>query len=64
MFPVADDDRIALQFVGRQLEEWGYEIVTANDGSEAWRRFQEGRFDIVVTDWMMPGMTGVEIDSV
>ena len=36
-------------------------MALAEDGLQAWRLFQEGDFSIVVTDWEMPGMDGVEL---
>lgn len=43
------------------LETAGYEVVSAPDGAEAWRRLQEGGADVVVTDVQMPGMDGFEL---
>ncbi len=41
---------------------WHYETVLANDGNEAWERLHEADApQLVILDWMMPGMDGVEI---
>jgi CheY-like chemotaxis protein len=42
------------------LQKWGHEVVVASNGAEAWQRFTEGDFRIVISDWMMPEMDGPE----
>ena len=59
---IADDDPAALLLLENVLEEWGYEVVTARDGTEAWNVL--GRPDpppLAILDWMMPGLDGVDI---
>ena len=55
---VAEDERITRRTLQRQLESWGHEVVVAEDGAEAWDRFQQQQCDIVVTDWDMPRLDG------
>ncbi len=43
------------------LMDHGYEVETAESGEEAWDIFQTNRFDIVVTDFRMKGMTGLDL---
>lgn len=44
------------------LQKWGYSTITAVDGSEAWRCLQsEDPPQLVVLDWMMPGLDGLEV---
>jgi sigma-B regulation protein RsbU (phosphoserine phosphatase) len=59
---VADDDPVSQRLVVSALEKWGYEVVTVNNGTDAWR-WLEGEHApcMAVLDWMMPGMTGLEI---
>ena len=58
----ADDDRITRKLLGVNLERWGYDVVTASDGLEAWEILQdENAPEIVVLDWVMPGMDGIEV---
>jgi len=46
----------------RSLQAVGVTDVTeASDGSEALAIFKPGEFDLVLTDWNMPGMTGLEV---
>jgi len=61
---VADDERITRMVLARQLQSWGHDVTTAEDGQEAWERFDapgDGVFDVVVTDWDMPGVSGLEL---
>ncbi len=56
---IAEDDRISRRLLQRHLEKWGHEVVTAENGVEAWERFGESEFPLVITDWMMPEMDGL-----
>jgi sigma-B regulation protein RsbU (phosphoserine phosphatase) len=58
---VAEDDRISRRRLQRDLEKWGHEVVTAEDGLQAWNKFQGEQFPLVISDWMMPKMDGLEL---
>ncbi len=59
---VADDSGVMRKILIRALNGLGItEIVEAADGSEAVRLFSLDTFDIVLTDWNMPGKTGIEV---
>jgi phosphoserine phosphatase RsbU/P len=58
---IAEDDRVSRRMLQRQLEKWGHEVVAAVDGKDAWEKFQTDDFSIVVSDWMMPEMDGIEL---
>ena len=58
---VAEDDATARQFLQVILIQWGYEVVLATDGNEAWRLLQEQEISLCIIDWMMPGMDGIEL---
>lgn len=59
---VAEDDRITLKLLEARLRKWGNEVVACSDGLEAWERLQEAEAPaLVILDWMMPGMPGVNI---
>jgi DNA-binding response OmpR family regulator len=55
---IADDDLVSRRLLQSYLQKWGYEVVAAADGNEAWRLFEADQFPLVITDWMMPGMDG------
>jgi two-component system cell cycle sensor histidine kinase/response regulator CckA len=59
---VVDDEDPVLRFVDRVLREAGYTTVTANNGPEAIEMAKKaGALGALVTDLMMPGMTGDEL---
>jgi len=58
---IAEDDRISRRLLQRHLEQWGHEVVTAENGVQAWQRFCEEEFPLVITDWMMPEMDGLDL---
>lgn len=59
---IAEDDPTSCLVLERYLQQWGYEITVTRDGSEAWQALSaRGAPPLLVLDWMMPGMDGVEI---
>lgn len=59
---VAEDDPLFRLLFQRSLEQWGYEVTLAKDGAAAWRQLQsDHRPRLLLLDWMMPGIDGVEI---
>jgi DNA-binding response OmpR family regulator len=57
----ADDDSISRLIVQTALRSLGHECHTVNDGTQAWDAFQSRQPDVVISDWMMPGLTGLEL---
>ena len=58
---VVDDDRKITDMLRRTLTYEGYSVVTAADGHEALSQVQSQRPDVVVLDWLMPGLDGIEV---
>ncbi|VXC57478.1 Response regulator receiver modulated diguanylate cyclase [Arthrobacter sp. 9AX] len=58
---VADDDPGSLLVARAAVERSGHDCLTAADGDEAWALYLEHQPDVVVTDWMMPGMDGLAL---
>jgi two-component system, cell cycle response regulator len=58
---VADDNALIRNIVTDMLRTMGFDVCEAEDGSEALQLYRSGRFHIVITDWVMPKMTGVEL---
>jgi CheY-like chemotaxis protein len=58
---LVDDNRQGLIARKSLLEELGYKISTATNGDEALELFSQQNFDVVVTDFKMPRMDGIEL---
>jgi CheY-like chemotaxis protein len=58
---VVDDEEAILYVFERYLSVAGYGVVTAAAGRDAVRAAEAGPFDLLVTDFRMPGMNGVEV---
>lgn len=58
---IVDDDEIALEALHHMLTRAGYEVVTRINGAEALEELQAGECRLVVTDWIMPEMDGLEL---
>lgn len=55
---LAEDNKVIKDLVSRFLEQMGFVVVTAENGIEALAIFEEGYFDLVLTDYQMPVMDG------
>jgi len=53
-----DDDRVTLVTIERLLTKFGYESITALNGTDGLKLFLEHKPQILITDWMMPEMEG------
>jgi two-component system response regulator MprA len=58
---IVDDDRKITDMLRRTLAYEGYDVVTAANGHEALAKAQIHRPDVVVLDWLMPGIDGIEV---
>ena len=59
---VVDDFSTMRRIVRNLLGDLGFSnIAEADDGKSAWPMLAAERFDLVVTDWNMPGMTGIDL---
>jgi len=58
---VVDDSKAQRRILSVQLSRWGYRVTEAASGEEALEMCRARRFDIVLSDWMMPGMSGVDL---
>ncbi|KMK65430.1 PP2C family protein-serine/threonine phosphatase [Puniceibacterium sp. IMCC21224] len=57
---VVDDSRLQRKIVTSMLDRWGYQVMQAESGEEALDIAQRFAPDLVLSDWMMPGMDGLE----
>ena len=58
---VADDDSVSRRLLQNYLQKWGYEVSIATNGAEAWRMFEQDDFQMVISDWMMPELDGLDL---
>jgi len=58
---VVDDEPFVCDAVKMMLAFDGHDVVTANDAREALTVFEKNKFDLVITDFAMPGMKGDEL---
>ena len=59
---IADDDRSTRKLLEMRLSKWGYSVVSACDGNEAWEILQKNDAPrLALLDWIMPEMNGVEL---
>ena len=58
---IAEDDAVSRLLLRRSIEQLGHECLVAVDGDVAWALFQQHEVDVVVSDWMMPGLDGPEL---
>ena len=55
---VIDDEKGILQIIRQTLTRFGHNVETAEDGQEGIQKFDDGNFDVVITDILMPGIDG------
>ncbi len=58
---LAEDSLTERRKLSLQLARWDYEVTEAEDGADAWRQFQTTHFPLVVTDWIMPELDGLDL---
>lgn len=56
-----DDEEHILELIGYNLEQEGYHVVKAGSGEDALRLLETERIDLVLLDWMLPGINGIEV---
>ncbi|WP_026978026.1 response regulator transcription factor [Flavobacterium tegetincola] len=58
---IIEDEIGITNFLKQGLEEEHYEVVTANDGEKGWELIQQSKPDLILLDWMLPKMSGIEL---
>ncbi len=61
---LVDDEPDIVRTLGFRLEAAGYEVLTAANGAEALEHLRRGKVDLVLADFMMPEMNGIELTRV
>jgi len=57
---VVDDSRLQRRILSSSLKKWGFEVIEAESGEEAMEICARAMPDLVLSDWVMPGMSGVD----
>ena len=58
---VVEDEEAISHLLSYNLQKEGFTVATSGDGDEAMMRVQEERPDIVLLDWMLPNISGIEL---
>ncbi len=58
---IAEDDSFQRILLRKILEKWNHEVTVTADGVEALSEIKKGDHSIVITDWIMPNMDGIEL---
>ena len=58
---IVEDEEGIVQFLKQGLEEEGYQVSSATNGLDGFKLFQNEKFDLVLLDWMLPKMTGLQV---
>ncbi|MEP6806339.1 MAG: response regulator transcription factor [Flavobacterium sp.] len=58
---IVEDELGIVQFLQQGLQEEGYQITTASDGSKGFELIQNQKFDLILLDWMLPKINGLDL---
>jgi DNA-binding response OmpR family regulator len=58
---VAEDDAVSRRVLEAVLQRMGHHCDVAADGDQAWARIEQEPYDVLITDWMMPGLAGPDL---
>ncbi len=58
---IAEDQPTSALLLQRLLERLGHDVIVATDGLAAWHAVEASRFPIVISDWVMPGLDGLDL---
>ena len=58
---IVDDEKIVRESLYHWFEEDNYEVDTAEDGETALQKYEKGKYDILLVDMNMPGMSGLDL---
>ncbi len=58
---IAEDDPVASKILKLTLQQGGHEVRVVTDGAEAWSSYEAAPVGLVISDWMMPEVDGLEL---
>ncbi len=57
---IAEDDQISRKLLSTTLKQFGHEVEVFDNGADAWAAFDAAPVRVIVSDWLMPGLDGLE----
>lgn len=57
---IAEDDLISRKLLTTTLQQFGHEVVAFEDGQAAWQSYNKDPFRVIVSDWLMPNLDGLD----
>ncbi len=58
---IAEDDPVSSYVLAVRIRKMGHEVLTAENGRDAWQAYKRDHPRLVITDWMMPEVNGIEL---
>jgi len=58
---ISEDEPVAAKLLQRALESFGHEVSLSSNGVDAWATFQQDPVRMIVSDWIMPGLDGLQL---
>jgi two-component system cell cycle response regulator len=58
---IAEDNAVSAKILKKKILNWGYEVVLAKNGEEAWLVLKKEEIKLAILDWMMPKFSGVQL---
>jgi phosphoserine phosphatase RsbU/P len=58
---IAEDENISRLVLEASLKKRGHEVVAVENGLKAWEVFQKEYFPVIISDWLMPRMNGLDL---
>lgn len=58
---ICEDEFVSRRKLEKIISSFGYELLVATDGLEAMQLWENERPDLVISDWIMPGLSGIEL---
>ena len=58
---VVEDERLTRRLIEQRLESMGHQVTGCEDAESAWDAYQSQSFPLLILDWMLPGMDGLEL---
>jgi two-component system cell cycle response regulator len=58
---IVEDDAVSRLPLSTTLKQLDYSVIVTDNGRDAWGAFQQEHVSIIISDWMMPDMDGLEL---